>query len=904
MALLAAIATGNAGDAATWGEVDATSYLATETACALTTSYVTQTVGGLFTPGAITIDGIGVKLAVRTGVIGTISVALEQAGSTVAGTEVAINCSDLPVATTADLSGGWIFFKFASPVLLTAATAYGVRAKTSSSTQVSLFGTATTNLSRFLRTTTTQAPVAGDEMIIAKVWTAAATGTAVTVTWNITASTDFGSSPTAANSLITPGIAICNGGTLSCGTTAATAYVMTMSNSIIVYSGGTLNFGTSGTPVPSGSSFTLTFDCGANVDYGLVVRNLGTWNAYGTKGFTSSPSNHYTLLTADEAVGQTVIGSVGDTTGWGANDEVFFSSTTQTASQAQHCKIATIDSSTAFTLTTSGTLTTGDTPANLAVAKAGVVDAQGNDVRCEIGNLTRNVVIRGASVTLQSYINISGTALVNISKAEFYWLGSATSTKQGIYAGTTTGTFVMTLCSLHNFEVNGSVGVYLAAATGGGTITVTKNVIYLTANWVTTTTTTGTWTITYNLMCRATAQAVTLGDIGGVFANNVMTGQAGSSANVCRITEINGAIGTFDSNTIRCGNGDPALYMGTAISGEISNLKLFRNLCNNANSGAIQINAPAAGLSRLLISTLTCFDNTASNVTVIGGVVRFASPNIQAGATYPSSYGIRFGSPTNSTTGGHLSDVIVENGLIGNVTANSVSDVSSSATYSGQKAVFHNCTFGTNGITGVTTYGIDAYICSLRHNATAGDHRTWKSGGRSADASLLIDTVIYNTASPSLSMYPGSASLRLESSAWAVAVASGSTLTPSVLVRYSKAGDAGGVDYVPTTAPRLVVRRNVAAGITADTVLATHGGGADWVTLSGTTVSVTDDAILEFFVDCDGTTGWINVDDFSCVGANPGGMKYWSPRYAGPLALGLPAGGGLIGGGNLSGGFQ
>ena len=33
-------------------------------------------------------------------------------------------------------------------------------------------------------------------------------------------------------------------------------------------------------------------------------------------------------------------------------------------------------------------------------------------------------------------------------------------------------------------------------------------------------------------------------------------------------------------------------------------------------------------------------------------------------------------------------------------------------------------------------------------------------------------------------------------------------------------------------------------------------------------------------------------------------MKYWSPRYAGPLALGLPAGGGLIGGGNLSGGFQ
>lgn len=55
-----------------------------------------------------------------------------------------------------------------------------------------------------------------------------------------------------------------------------------------------------------------------------------------------------------------------------------------------------------------------------------------------------------------------------------------------------------------------------------------------------------------------------------------------------------------------------------------------------------------------------------------------------------------------------------------------------------------------------------------------------------------------------------------------------------------------------------------AAGITADTVLATatvSSVGA-FETISGTTATVSDNCILEFAVDCDGTTGWINVDTF------------------------------------------
>jgi len=39
-------------------------------------------------------------------------------------------------------------------------------------------------------------------------------------------------------------------------------------------------------------------------------------------------------------------------------------------------------------------------------------------------------------------------------------------------------------------------------------------------------------------------------------------------------------------------------------------------------------------------------------------------------------------------------------------------------------------------------------------------------------------------------------------------------------------------------------------------------GSATWVELSGTTIAATDDGVMEFIVDCDGTSGFINVDDW------------------------------------------
>lgn len=308
MAVLACCADGNWTAAATWAVVDTTdiagtdaTYLDEEATSVVSNTETSNRAASGFTPGAITIDGIGLKLSNRTGTTGTFSVQLWNLTdlAVVAGTSVTINCSDFPAATSAAFDGGWIFFKFAAPVTLTAAKAYVISPVTSSASQISLFRSATNaaNWSRYLRTTTTQAPAATNDLIIAGEWTAAATVAVRTVTMNETASTDYGGAPTAANSLLTPGLAVCNNGVLTWGTTAATNYYLKMSSSVIVYRVGTVNMGTTGTPMPRDSTAIWELDPAADGDYGWLVRG-GTWNGQGLSR-TSGKNIVSTKLNAD-----------------------------------------------------------------------------------------------------------------------------------------------------------------------------------------------------------------------------------------------------------------------------------------------------------------------------------------------------------------------------------------------------------------------------------------------------------------------------------------------------------------------------------------------------------------------------------------------------------------------------
>jgi len=192
-----------------------------------------------------------------------------------------------------------MFFKFSAPVTLLGATAYVVRFKTSASGQCSIFtGGGLSTATRFLRTTTTQAPVAGDDRFIMGEWTAAATMTTRAVTANDTITIDYGSAST---SLVTPALSISNGGTYEVPTSASTAYIQKISGNVVVYSGGTLKVGSSGSRMPSTSSLTWTMDCASNVDFGIRIKAYGTFSAYG-----ESKQRITTLTSNVSAAGTTI----------------------------------------------------------------------------------------------------------------------------------------------------------------------------------------------------------------------------------------------------------------------------------------------------------------------------------------------------------------------------------------------------------------------------------------------------------------------------------------------------------------------------------------------------------------------------------------------------------------------
>jgi hypothetical protein len=174
--------------------------------------------------------------------------------------------------------------------------------------------------------------------------------------------------------------------------------------------------------------------------------------------------------------------------------------------------------------------------------------------------------------------------------------------------------------------------------------------------------------------------------------------------------------------------------------------------------------------------------------------------------------------------------------------------------------ILYNTTLGsTVEVESQTSFLSDGRVGSQKHDQTAGNHKTWRQYG-----TITIDTTagLYRTSSPSERLTPNSASGKLKSAVKRAAVANGGAITASVYVRESVVGD--GTDYNGNRA-RLIVKANPAAGIAADTVLATATVSSEgaFELLSGTTAAVTDDAVLEVYVDCDGTTGWVNVDDWS-----------------------------------------
>lgn len=865
MAALISKASGNLSASTTWFLVDATSLLDSEAGnTELTTSYVES---ASFTPGAITIDGIAVKLASRAASpTGTVSVRLALGGATVSGTEVTINATDLPTCATASNEGGWILFKFASPVTLAAATAYTVSAKESVATaDIFLYRNATAgNWSRMLRTTTEQAPAAGDQLDVMGEHTGAGTGNNFTVTNDLTATTDFGSGSDGAVA-----VTVSKRGTLSFGTTAATNYYLKCSGNVIVYNGGEFDMGTTGTPIPRDSTAVLEFDPVADGGMGLYVRNGGIFNAQGLSR-TSGKNVYYCKLNTDEAAAQTVLG-VDTDTGWLNGDEIAIASTSQTSTQSENRTLSGGASATELTVS-----------AGLTYAHSGTAPTQ-----AEIILLTRNVKIRSASSSIMTFIYL-GTATVDMDWVEMYYMGENATNKHGLNIVTADGGNIQ-YCSLHDFEDWGVEIFYNAA----GGVTFSKNVlnkIKLTASAAS-----GLYTFknsNFNtvaiddnifIYCGNTGASdyyesiVWLTSVPESYQRNIIAGcqvlngsfdfpifSLASSGS----TGITTSADTMKDNVIHSCNQTAWGRAGSAsftdyLSGSMGALTIWR--------------CAAAGLYFSFDSSNLRFDDyTIKNLTIFGcstysfyiggsgfGGSVLTLDNFQSSGdtTFATTNGIYLSADADLRM---YSCKFSEAGGIRAVHTNDINITYTSPGYRKTRIIMDNCLL--NGTNDIVNYDKTIYtdkrfqfMKSQNHQQTAGNHKSWWRYGI-----IQSDTSIYRTASPSVKMTPNSASGKLESGGFKVNVNSGQTCTPSVYVRESVVGD--GTDYNGSRI-RLILKRNDALGITADVVIdtATVSSEGAFEQLTGTTAAASADGVMEFVIDCAGTTGWVNFDDFSAT---------------------------------------
>lgn len=836
MAVGIAYADGNWTGAAVWATVDSTSLQGSEQAnTALTTSYVeSQT----FAPGAITIDGIAVKVRNRVSAsAATMSVRLAQAGSLVVGTEVTIDVADLPDAAARIGEIGWVLFKFAAPVLLVAATDYTVSARVSIASAVTLYRNTTSgNWSRMLRTTTPMTLGAGDSAYILGEHTGAGTRDLRAIIMDSTATTDYGNG-TAISTTNPPGVAIGNGGSLAYANAASTAYVLRLSTTLAVCLGGTLTIGTAAAPIPRDSTAVLEFDpASADGDFGLEI--YGACEMAGLSR-TAGLDIEQCLLNTDEAIAQTVLG-VDRETGWLNGDEIVVASTDRTS--IPNSELRTVSAGDATTVTIS---------AGLSNAHLGTAPMQ-----AEVILLTRNVEIRSTSSTLMAYVFVGIAGTLTAAWVLFRYLGAATAGRRGIEITCESGgSATLTCCAIRDFDRH---GLYI---TGSDVTNIAlEHIVGYKVGGVSNsyaldiaTPTTGTWVIrdcTF-IPDRSANGGVRLLDVGGTLNGLRVIGVGVTTSGLGLRIDEDAVCGDFSNIVVHSTVGQ-SVIVSSLQGGTIRNVDVWRENgsaaigveIDNTYIGnltldtwriwgclgaGLRISAPAIALLTLR-NCLIAGDTSAATLTCIEfGVTRAGWPlRLDACSLSPTS-GI-FVPATNQ-------DILLPG---------------SSNKFAGD--LFLNTTT-LGGSTPIANLSNMPGRASVRYTNSGGDDRCVMP----SIGTLTRDSTVYRTAAPSEKLTPtayASPSFRLRSGPWTRRVLSGTSVSPVCYLRRDGS-------YAGST-PRILLLANPAIGVMDDTVIATMSGPIDtWVLVTGTSPTATADGVMQFVVEVDGSAGNVWMDDWA-----------------------------------------
>jgi len=700
---------------------------------------------------------------------------------------------------TADLttnSIGWVLFKLPAPVLLVAATLYTVSVRTSVAGTVSIFRNATAGNWSRFLRTTTTAAPAATDALFI-------TGEFLSAgVNNILTVTGDNTAATVFGEMN-----INEKGIFDAATTASTNFQMRMQGNVTIRGNSVLQIGTLSTPMPASSTFLFQINQGGvNVNFGIIITANGVFRTYG------DAKTNRAFLAADAAIAATSL-TTNISTNWLSGEEVVIAPTTATATQVE-----------VRALSAHAVGTTLTVPA-LTFAHQGTGDFVG-----EIANITRNIKIQSDSASFTTYFVNSANSVTDLNYTEFTRMGSATANRRGFDVLTTTGSFNVLGCSFHRFNTN---AFFLLNQAANNNITIQDSIFYSITNGLSTNQPTGSaWLIDG---CWGFTSPFNFANHAGTITNIMSTaGASGITLNATSNT------GVTISNLVSHSNSSAGIGISAStLQGMlISNITTWRNLRGISTSGSANLtlnNHISYGNTFSGISVTGSFNLTVENSSYYGSttILQPAGVVLEATAFNTVFNGCTFGSPTVHATG----------------------DVNVSTARAWHDLKFNNCLFGSpNEVANQSQLAQNSFLGSSKHDQTNGVHKGWKR-----TATLNSDAVILATAPLSVRITPSVSATKTFSAPKGFAIPSGKTATVSVLVRRSVAGD--GTAYNGSL-PRLWLRQNNSAGITSDVLLATATAASlgAFEALVGAIPAGTDNTVNYIYVDCDGTTGWVNVD--------------------------------------------
>jgi len=817
--------------------VDTTSYnWSTAANTLLTTAYVASTT---FIPGAITVDAVGIFVVsiTPTSPSGTMSMQLFNSTDSLVVATVDINVSDLqPRSVTSATTVEIVLFKFTATTLI-AGKSYSIRLKTSVANQVNCYSLATTNWSRFLRTTTTGTIAAGDTVFICGEKTGAGASTPYTVTMDNNNATVFGP------------IGIGSGGTLNWSNSANTELrvngdlTVTGAGGTIIVAGGIYRQGTQASRIPSSFTSTLYFSSAAAAGGGLYYYNNSEVTIAG-----AVRTSDRTFLTANAAAAATsvTIDNVGyNTSDWAVGDEIVIAGTERVVSQNEKRTITSI--------TGSGTIL------NFTGGLSFLHTGTGSFPACVI-NLTRNVKITAPSTTLTYSIggnNYFGKFLLD--SVEVKNIGSVTANRQGIrfvLEANPSYYFTVTNCGFHLGHASSKFIENTTTAQQLSYINITNNVMHSCG-------------IAFIAFTQPTSQFDLA--VGSSIDNNVfMTNQTGSAAIVisatipCTNNKVYSSNAVFSYGFQADNRNESSTFSGNLAH---SSQYFLMALTNNDKNGTVCENNTNVNGTYGFISYTSKF-STMKNCISLGAVNagfvlgngtssgygnrKFTLLNGSANSygAFTTPYGIRVNIAASLTP---FNEVYFQNMSFGTTAVHTLGDIiPNNADYTvGCNIYFNDCNFGsTNFIVSRNFMDYGSNLSFQRLNGSANDHRTYQR-----DQITYSDTSVFNKGAISAKIEPLIATYKSLSYPKRKPVKNGVATTISVSVR--KAATYNGAQ------PRLWVRANSALGLDVDTLLATMSVGVStWENLTATLPTATAAGAWEFYIDCDGTAGNINIDSW------------------------------------------